>query len=103
MLLLGRCLLSLFSLSALLCARSLVEGYIGGAPPETCDTMLPVHQGATGFSDCKGPGLCPTVKISGVDIVDSMFDYDCSQRYIGKHGALRMYVLSWPSSLRLCT
>ena len=58
----------------------LVESYVAGAPPESCDTMLPIHSGS-GFDDCSVPGLCPTVSIEGVETIDNTFQYNCSQNY----------------------
>ena len=59
---------------------SLVEGYVAGAPPESCDTMLPIHLGS-GFDDCSVANLCPTVSIEGVETIDNTFQYNCSQNY----------------------
>ena len=59
---------------------SLVEGYVAGAPPESCDTMLPIHSGS-GFDDCSANDLCPTVSIDGVELDDNTFEYNCSQNY----------------------
>ena len=57
---------------------SLVEGYVAGAPPESCDTMLPIHSGS-GFDNCSE--LCPTVSIEGVELDNNTFQYNCSQNY----------------------
>ena len=70
----------IFLVTAELFARSQVDGYVAGAPPESCDTMLPIHSGS-GFDDCSVADLCPNVTIVGVNIVDNMFEYNCSQNY----------------------
>ena len=57
-----------------------MEGYVAGAPPESCDTMLPIHSGS-GFDDCSVHNLCPTVTIDGVELDNNTFQYNCSQNY----------------------
>ena len=69
-----------------------MDGYVAGAPPESCDTMLPIHMG-NGFDDCSLPNLCPTVTIVGVDIVDNMFEYNCSQNYTSEVLCLAAYTV----------
>ena len=69
-----------FLVTAELFTKSQVDGYVAGAPPESCDTMIPIHMGS-GFDDCSVHTLCPTVTIVGVDIIDNMFEYNCSQNY----------------------
>ena len=69
-----------FLITVELFAKFQVDSYVVGAPPESCDTMLPIHSG-NGFDDCSVVDLCPTVTIVGVDIIDNMFEYNCSQNY----------------------
>ena len=71
-----------------------MDGYVAGAPPESCDTMLPIHPAAgSGFDDCSVANLCPTVTIVGVDIANSMFEYNCSQNYTSEVLCLAAYTV----------
>ena len=81
-----------FLVTAELIAKSQVDGYVAGAPPESCDTMIPIHTGS-GFDDCSIHSLCPTVTIVGVNIVDNMFEYNCSQNYTSEVLCLVAYTV----------